>query len=160
MSTGRRARPWRRVGLDQNQNNAMRRPGRGRGLGRRRCRSVGVRRRLSSTVNMMDAGMQHACCSPCPLMSKAKSSPSCLSTIMYHPCCCRSRTPSGLMPLSLGLASLHALQAPAAHNQPSSSTRDDVSSVVTVRPDRPDAMPGWTRRTWACSISSAPRETR
>jgi len=47
------------------------------------------------------------------------------------------------MPLSLGLASLHALQAPAAHNQPSSSTRDDVSSVVTVRPDRPDAMPGF-----------------
>jgi len=44
------------------------------------------------------------------------------------------------MPLSLGLASLHALQAPAAHNQPSSSTRDDVSSVVTVRPD---AMPGF-----------------
>jgi len=48
-----------------------------------------------------------------------------------------------LMPLSLGLASLHALQAPAAHNQPSNSTRDDVSSVVTVRPDRPDAMPGF-----------------
>ena len=90
---------------------------------------------------MMDAGMQHACCSPCrpdvkseveSIVSLDDHAPPLLLPLTY-----------ALMPLSLGLASLHALQAPAAHNQPSSSTRDDVSSVVTVRPDRPDAMPGF-----------------